>query len=163
MRNRVRALLVYGQERPVAELTSFLRTEGIEISRARSCSEAERALRSLKPIDLIFTDTVLADCTWAEVETLAERVRPLVPVIVVSRLVDIPLYLDVLESGAADFIVPPFREADLAYVVEGALLAGSRVNPTRPKAAAVTMSKVGKYAQNYAGSGVGAAHAQAGR
>lgn len=43
-----------------------------------------------------------------------------IPVIVVSGVLDIELYLTVLESGATDFIVPPFPAGDLAYVVHTA-------------------------------------------
>ena len=44
------------------------------------------------------------------------------PVIVVSRVVDIPLYLDVLESGAYDFIVPPLTSAELAPMIRAEIL-----------------------------------------
>jgi FixJ family two-component response regulator len=59
------------------------------------------------------------------------------PVVVVSRLVDLDLYLDVLESGASDFIVPPFQASDVAYVVSGALLDG-------PRGAAAAAATAGK-------------------
>ncbi|MGH9353465.1 MAG: response regulator [Terriglobia bacterium] len=128
MQARVRALLVHDEEKPLAELEPFLEEHGIEASRARNCAQAEAALTGLQPPALIFTDTVFTDGNWADVEALAERQRPAVPVIVVSRLVDLPLDLQVLESGASDFIVPPFREADLAWVLEGVLLrSGLRV------------------------------------
>jgi FixJ family two-component response regulator len=48
---------------------------------------------------------------------------------VVARLVDMKLYLDVLESGAYDFVVPPLTSAGLAHVVRGAMLKGSRRQP----------------------------------
>jgi FixJ family two-component response regulator len=86
--------------------------------------------------DLIFTDTALADGIWAEVEALAKRMLPRVPVIVVSGQVNVPLYLDALERGASDFIVPPFRDADLDHVVRGALLNKARIRPAPPRAAA---------------------------
>ena len=53
----------------------------------------------------------------------ARRMPSPVPVVVVSRYVDVDLYLDALEKGAWDYIVPPFRAADLAYVVNGAIWA----------------------------------------
>lgn len=136
MRERVHALLVYDQEDPLAELKSFLDGKGIQTTRSRNCAEAEMALCWQEPPRVIFTDTVLTDGTWAEVKTMAERRRPPVPVIVVSRLLNIALYLDVLERGASDFIVPPFREADLDYVVKGALLGAGRIlSVSRPAAA----------------------------
>ena len=70
-----------------------------------------------KPPELVFTDTQLPDGTWSDVVRLAEGARAPVNVIVVSRLVDIPLYVRAIEQGAFDFITPPFESADLAYVI----------------------------------------------
>jgi DNA-binding NtrC family response regulator len=121
MRARIRALLVHYEEMPMTELKFVLDRLGIETWGARTCAEAEAALSGAEPPRLIFTDTVLTDGTWANVTALAGKGRLALSVIVVSRQVDIPLYLDVLESGASDFIVPPFRDADVAQVVKGAL------------------------------------------
>ena len=121
MRARIRALLVHYEEMPMTELKFVLDRLRIETSRARTCAEAEAALDGAEPPRLIFTDTVLTDGTWAKVTALAGKGRPALSVIVVSRQVDIPLYLDVLENGASEFIVPPFRDADVAQVVKGAL------------------------------------------
>lgn len=162
MQARVRALLVHDQERPVAELKPVLESQGIETLQARNCAEAEAALACPERPLLIFTDTVLTDGTWTDVQSLAEHLA--VPVIVVSRFVDLPLYLDVLESGAADFIVPPFREADLTQVIHGALLRrGAWLLSAPPRATAGIRPEVMQHAQNHAGSEIRAAHAQAGR
>ena len=66
---------------------------------------------------MVLTDTSLTDGTWADVLDLAGAV----PVVVVSRLVDIDLYLKVLDTGAADFIVPPVSPDDLAFVIKTAV------------------------------------------
>jgi DNA-binding NtrC family response regulator len=124
MRARVQALLVQDEEGPWAELTALLQKHGLQTTQARNCAEAQVALR-IHPPSLVFTDAVLQDGTWADIQALAKGAGRAMPVIVVSRFVDIPLYLDVLEKGAADFIVPPFRGADIAYVVKGALLSRS--------------------------------------
>jgi FixJ family two-component response regulator len=42
-------------------------------------------------------------------------------VIVVARVVDTRFYVEAIEAGAFDFIVPPFNAADLAYVVRCAV------------------------------------------
>ncbi len=130
---KIRALLVHQEEGPLTELKFVLEGQGIETSRVRTCAEAEAALTRPEPPLLIFTDAVLADGTWADVLKLAEKEPLAQSVIVVSRHVDIPLYLDALESGASDFIVPPFRVAEVAYVVEGALRR-SWVAPARASA-----------------------------
>jgi len=113
--------LVHDEEGPLTQLKFVLERQGIETSRVRTCAEAEAALTYAQPPLLIFTDTVLTDGTWANIAALAEKGHLALSVIVVSRHVDICLYLDALESGASDFIVPPFGDADVAYVVKGAL------------------------------------------
>lgn len=126
MKDPTSALLVYDHEYPLSDLRLLLDRLGFESLRARSCAEARRLLASPAPPHLAFTDTHLLDGGWAETVSFAARVRRPVPVIVVSRTVDLTLYLDALESGAAEFIVPPFRDADVSFVTEGALLSGTR-------------------------------------
>jgi DNA-binding NtrC family response regulator len=121
MGSRSVALLVHSEEMPVAELEPLLRRQGFATQRARNCAEARRTLGCADPPTLVFTDTVLADGTWAVVEGLAEQSRPAVPVIAIHRFVDLRVYLDVMEGGAADLVVPPFRDADIAHVIRGAL------------------------------------------
>jgi two-component system NtrC family response regulator len=122
MPKKLRILLVHHQEEPWDGLTPLLEWQGITTFRARNCAEAERALGSSESHLLVLTEPVLPDGTWAEILALARRMPSPVPVVVVSRYMDVDLYLDVLEKGAWDFIVPPFHAADLAYVVNGAIL-----------------------------------------
>jgi DNA-binding NtrC family response regulator len=126
MQKHFRALLVHEQEEPWTELRLLLEWQGIETSRARSCAEAKSLLWSPEPHFLVLTEPVLPDGTWAAILELAGRSTSPVPVVVVSRYVDVDLYLDVLEKGGSDFIVPPFYASDLAYVVNGAILSASR-------------------------------------
>ena len=42
-------------------------------------------------------------------------------VIVVARVVDTRFYVEAIETGAFDFLAPPFTATDLAYVVRSAL------------------------------------------
>jgi DNA-binding NtrC family response regulator len=161
MGSGIRALLVHDEKGPLTELRALLQRQGLETAQAHSCADAAEALSCIQPPDLVFTDTVFKDGTWADIERLAKKAA--LPVIVVSPFVDLPLYLDVLERGAADFIVPPFRDADIAYVVKGALLSTSRVASGLSGAATRVRSTMTQHAQNHSDSGGGAAHAQAGR
>lgn len=162
MGTRIQALLVHDEEGPWTELRTLLQRQGLETAQAQTYAEAEAALSCIQPPDLVFTDTAFKDGTWADIEGLAKNAARAAPVIVVSRFVDLPLYLDVLERGAADFIVPPFRDADIAYVTRGALLSTSRMPSGLSRATTGTRSTMTQRAQNYSDSGVGAAHAQAG-
>jgi FixJ family two-component response regulator len=47
-------------------------------------------------------------------------------VIVVSRLPNTELYMEVMERGGFDFITPPFAPSDLAYLVQSATVDASK-------------------------------------
>ena len=51
---------------------------------------------------------------------MASQASQPVGVILVSRVPDTTLYLAALECGAFDFVVPPFEQAGLGYVVKSA-------------------------------------------
>lgn len=153
MRVAAQALFVHDQNDPWGELKHLLERLGFEVLCARSCAEAEKSVSGAKLPVLIFTDPVLTDGTWVDVKALAEGVRPVVPVIVVSRLMDLPLYLEVLESGASDFLVPPFQKDDLDDVVKSALLNRSRISPRLPRPSTTTHWEMTHHAQNHSGSG----------
>ncbi|HXJ96003.1 MAG TPA: response regulator [Terriglobia bacterium] len=163
MTERVRALLVYQHEGPLEELRRLLEMRGFLTARAPSLKATVAALSSHKAADVIFTDTDLADGSWADVEELAQRERPPVPVIVVSNHVDIPLYLDALEAGASDFIVPPFRDADLDFVVRGALLKRVLIRTAPVRVAAGRVHEVEQHAENHSRSRVRTFYPQSGR
>ncbi len=127
MNDELLVLLVHDQEEDFRTLERTLNDLGIRSQRAHTCSEARAALREPCSSRLILTATTLADGTWADVLNLASMHGRAIPLIVVSRFVDIGLYLTTLESGASDFIVPPFSSADLAYVVHAAIAKKSRV------------------------------------
>ena len=84
---------------------------------SRNCSEAGAALCEPEPPGLVLTGTSLPDGTWIDVLKAASAAPVCVPVIVISSLLDIRLYLDVLESGAHDFIVPPINSGDMKHII----------------------------------------------
>jgi len=120
MHDKIHALLVYDQKSPLQALKGILERQGIYVSRAQSCSEARLALGCPETPLLVFTDAVLPDGRWIEIVEMASDACPTVPVIVVSRRLELGLYQKVLESGALDFIIPPFRDADVAHIVRSA-------------------------------------------
>lgn len=125
MDERVSALLVHSEEEPLTTLAAALASQAVEAHRATSCREAEGHLQGSDPPHLVFTDIALGDETWADVLSLASKAQQPVSVIVVSRIVDIKVYIDTIECGAFDYIVPPFASADLAHVVRSATWSAS--------------------------------------
>jgi DNA-binding NtrC family response regulator len=120
--NELCAFLVYDQEEPLQAVERILLDWGMPTQRIRNFAGTKAALSEANSPALVLTDTFLPDGTWADVLRTSRSFRSGPPVIVVSRVVDIPLYLDALESGAYDFVVPPFTLAGLAHIIRGAIL-----------------------------------------
>jgi DNA-binding NtrC family response regulator len=114
-------LLVHDEPDAFRELEETLHNQAIQTSHAHQCAEARKVMKEDGPIDLVLTDVALADGTWKDVIRSVHRVAKRTPVIVMSRVVDMRLYLDTQDAGAADFIVPPMAPRDLAYTLAAAI------------------------------------------
>jgi len=133
MEARVSALLVHRQTEPLRSLRAALQRQAVETACAGNCQEAWRILCGQRPPHLIFTDTVLPDGTWRDVLRLAARAPQFCNVIVVARWVDTRVYIEAIEAGAFDFLVPSFAATDLAHIVhcaaDNALSRRAKVHP----------------------------------
>ncbi len=114
------ALLIHDQEQPLANLQLALEKQSVGTIRARSCAEALSILNEDNSPMVVFTDLTVSDGSWADALRLARQSKRPVDLVIVSQLVDVPLYIAAMESGAFDFMVPPFGEDDVAYVVRRA-------------------------------------------
>jgi FixJ family two-component response regulator len=70
---------------------------------------------------LVLTAARLPDGTWEDVVLLTAEAPEPANVIVVSEVVDIAFYLEAIQRGAFDFIVPPMPLPDFSYVVRSAV------------------------------------------
>jgi DNA-binding NtrC family response regulator len=120
MWERITALVVHQDSETLVSLKSALERQGMCIIQAGSRAQAIRMLREKNPAPLVFTDTELPDGTWADILAGAESATQPVNVIVVARVVDTRFYIETIETGAFDFLAPPFVATDLAYVVRSA-------------------------------------------
>ena len=109
MKAEISALLLHSRSDPLHTLEPALQGLSVKTSQVPSCREARRVLEGSNPPELIFTDTQLLDGSWMDVLRLAERAATPVNVIVVSRVVDVRFYVEVVEAGAFDYIAPPFE------------------------------------------------------
>jgi DNA-binding NtrC family response regulator len=121
MTEKIPVLLVHHNSETLAALKRALERQGMHVLQAESRAQAKRMLGGLDPVPLVFTDTQLPDGTWADILALAEKALQPVNVIVVARVVDTRFYVEAIETGAFDFIAPPFVDIDLAYVMRSAL------------------------------------------
>jgi len=133
MTERITALIVHQNSDTLATLKGALERQGMSIIHAQSRAQAKRMLGGLNPAPLVFTDTQLPDGTWADILALAQKAKLPVNVIVVARVVDTRFYVEVIETGAFDFLAPPFNATDLAYVVRSAMdnVVARRTAPSR--------------------------------
>lgn len=141
MQKNIKALLLMARHDPLDWLRPALEQQSVEVSTARNCAEAALALWSNRPPHLVFTEVQLADGNWADVLTLAAKASEPVNVIVMSSFVDIGFYLQVIERGAFDFIVPPLSEPELFHVLS--IAAEDAVARRSPRPAARTDSPAG--------------------
>ena len=121
MTERITALLVHHNSETLAMLKGALERQGMHVMHAESRAQAKRLLGGPNPVPLVFTDTQLPDGTWADILAVSEKAAQPVNVIVVARFVDTRFYVEAIETGAFDFLAPPFVATDLAYVVRSAL------------------------------------------
>ncbi len=121
MKANISALLVHQNSETLAALKAALERQGLRVVQVETHAQAQRLLGGLNPVPLVFTDIQFPDGTWADVLALAEKASQPVNVIVVARVVDTRFYVEAIETGAFDFIAPPFTTADLDYVVHSAL------------------------------------------
>jgi DNA-binding NtrC family response regulator len=114
-------LLVHNEPDAFRGLEEMLHEQEIRTAHAHQCAEARSLLKEAGPVDLVLTDVTLADGGWKDVIRLVKRAAKGTPVIVMSRVVSMKLYLDTQDAGAADFIVPPMAPRDLAYTLNTAV------------------------------------------
>ncbi len=117
----VAAILVHKAGDAMALLKLALENQSIQIHWLTTVQEIGPLLHAANPPHLVFTEAKLPDGTWADVVKQATGACQPVKVIVVSRLADVSLYVDTMEGGAYDFIVPPLSTSELTHVMKCAV------------------------------------------
>ncbi len=120
MNERLRALLIQARHNPSNSLRLALEEQSVDIHIVRTCAEAALALSGDSPPPLVFTEAQLADGDWTDVLAMAAKASVPVSVVVVAPSADVGLYVDAIERGASDFIVPPLSDPELFHVVRNA-------------------------------------------
>lgn len=111
-----------------SQLQAALEVQGAQARCARTCAEVRAALGSRRVPDMIFAGIDFPDGSWEDVLALARAAKRPVEVILTMAGIgpyldadDTKLYLDAMNRGAFDFIVPPFAAKDVATVVRSAI------------------------------------------
>jgi DNA-binding NtrC family response regulator len=146
MKETIKALLVRSRHDPLDALRLALEQRSIDLFIAKNCAEVALALWSDCPPHLVFTEIQLADGNWADVLTLAAKASAPVNVIVVAPFADVSFYLQAIERGAFDYIVPPLSDPELLHVVRVA--AENAVRRRREHATALRPATVNAITQH---------------
>jgi DNA-binding NtrC family response regulator len=110
-------LLVSGNDGILRPLREALERIGFEADVARSSKHARTALERSTPPTVLFVDSDLPDGKCGEVIGLAAHCANPARAIVIIEKVDYDLYLDAMDAGASDFVMPPFSGADIAFLL----------------------------------------------
>ncbi|GII95911.1 response regulator transcription factor [Sinosporangium siamense] len=121
----MRVLLVEDDDRLAAALTTALTRHGHRVVRAGLAIDA---LRLAGGVDFVLLDLGLPDMDGLDVLRRARRVSS-VPIIVVTARVEERDVLRGLRSGADDYLVKPFRTAELMARMEAVMRRGTRPLP----------------------------------
>jgi len=136
MREEISAVLLHQPTESQRLLKQALEGRSIKVNWLQNYREALLPLREADPPHLVFTEALLPDGTWADVVKLALAALKPVKVIVVSRLIDVGLYVQTMGGGACDFIVPPMTSDELAHVLGCAVESVLDLRRTQATAAA---------------------------
>jgi len=120
-KEEVSAILLHRAGEAMDLLKLALENHSIRIHWLTTLHEALPLLRAANPPHLVFTEDTLPDGSWSDVVKQTLGANETVKVIVVARVDDMGLYVDAMNGGAFDFIVPPLSAIKLDYVVKRAM------------------------------------------
>ncbi len=123
-------------------LGALLRQEGFDVHVARSGDEA-LAMLAERSIDVVI-DVVIADLRMPGMDGMAllERIGtewPGVPVVMLTAHGTVPLAVEAMKRGAADFVQKPFDREELLFVIRKSLSRHNRSEAPPSKPAAATL------------------------
>ena len=115
-----RALVAIADRENREALIQVLDECGLEPVSCSTIGEV-RAILASEANDVLFCDTAFADSSFDDLPRAVSSGELKPPVIVCSRLYDPAVYLEVMNRGAFDFIVYPYRTDDVRWIVGTAL------------------------------------------
>ena len=114
---RARVLLVEPDPRDRQYYSSILQQQGLEVCACTSYNEGERSL-SDGPVDFV---VINQGSRAFEGRPLLEHVLMIdrhIPVVVLTRSVDMSCYLDSMQMGAVDYLEKPLSPEQVVRVIE---------------------------------------------
>jgi two-component system response regulator AtoC len=109
-------------------LGALLSQVAIESTHVLSGQEALRAL-NLHPYDVVVTDVRMPSMDGMQLLSQISGAWPEIPVILMTAHGTVPLAVDAMKAGAADFILKPFDRDEILFSVRKALESARRLGP----------------------------------
>jgi two-component system nitrogen regulation response regulator GlnG len=118
-------LIVEDDEALLQVLAETVERFGYMASLAGTAAEAVRVMKNCRA-DAIVLDMALPDSGGTATLNRLQKVRPNVPIIMLTANTDEALARATLQQGAFDYIVKPFEAERLGRVLEAAVAVGAR-------------------------------------
>ncbi len=115
-------------------LSRFLGKNGFEVEQAYS-GKAAMALLNAGRFDLVLSDFRLGDMEGTEILTEIKKISPTIPVIIITGYSDIRTAVNVIKSGAQDYVAKPIIPDEILHSIKKALQGPS--SPTSEEAVRV--------------------------
>ncbi len=114
-------ILIVDDEAPIrALLGEHLRQEGYQVTLAHNGATALEALTKAE-FELVLTDVRMPGMSGLELLAEIVRTHPAVGVLMLTACEDLTLAVNAMRIGALDYVLKPFRLAELTLSVQGAL------------------------------------------
>ncbi|MDE3034576.1 MAG: sigma-54-dependent Fis family transcriptional regulator [Nitrospirota bacterium] len=114
-------LIIEDEERMRRLLELVLKPEGYDLRLAHTGEEGIRLLTDHEDLDLIVTDLQLGKASGLDVLEAAKRVRPDVPVLIITGYGTVKSAVEAMHKGAYDYISKPVDNDELKIVIARAL------------------------------------------
>ncbi|WP_208719478.1 sigma-54-dependent transcriptional regulator [Corallococcus sicarius] len=109
-------------------LGALLTQAGLTPHPASSAKDA-LALLARRPIDVVLSDVRMPGMSGLELLAEVGRVWPDVPVLLMTAHGTVPLAVEAMKAGAADFVLKPFDREELLFTLRKALLRAREETP----------------------------------
>ncbi|WP_373502852.1 response regulator transcription factor [Aestuariivirga sp.] len=101
-------------------LSSVLSTYGYESAACSSARQALREIESARP-DCIVLDVRMPEIDGLQMLEMLKRMEGAPPVVIITGHADVPMAVQAMKSGAADFLEKPVVDEDLAASIGAAI------------------------------------------
>jgi two-component system response regulator AtoC len=111
------SVLLVDDDPAVAKVLGALLVQaGLTVHTAKSGAEALELLRQ-KPIDVVVSDVRMPGMSGLELLAEVTRSGPEVPIVLMTAHGTVPMAVEAMKAGAADFILKPFDREEILFTV----------------------------------------------